>query len=564
MMDYQELRTRLVNCRASNSLDDYDEFCKLVTEYTAACKRLNEQLILCNKLLTQGLRGDALRQCEQEKLLENVAVLDIWTPDEWQAIAEQYQIDTPPHLASDIAADLDNAYIQETPLKTLLERHRFLALSRAPLATRVQIMRQIQAVEPDNVIATLDLPIFEEALFKQIIAKMKEADEKNDGKTFLQLNDQLTAEPWQIELSPQALRWVQNVYQKYRIQIVNEHLARLEYEMNIAFSEVDLERGRQLRNQWNEVLQQSGGLENPDIVQRARPALEWLRQDDVRLATLQKHRQAVFQLQNALDQQNYTYLSDLEKLHRNAISAGIPLDPYLERRYQQQMESEHRGIELRSRNRWIIAIVIVAIIVVTVSIIGVNHYNQRVLNDFTQNLQTCMEEYRLDDAQKTLEAFTQEHSILSGRDEAVQLAQELEQKQAEDKKRSEQLTKVMDLYRQSPSDGLAKQMTQLARNDYEKNAVLMLKNEASTQMRKEQEERDNAFMERVQGLTQRIVQLEKEDSPDADQLTSIAQELNQLENIDINNVSVQIRSGLQASLRPLQNRLDAMQRKANE
>lgn len=371
MMDYQELRTRLVNSHASSSLDEYDDFCRLVTEYTAACKRLNDQLILCNKLLTQGMRSDALRQCEQEKLLENVSVLDIWTPSEWKEIAQQHQIEIPPKIASDIAADLDRAYIQEKPVKSLLDRHRFLALSRAPLVTRVLVMRQIQALEPDNAIATLDLPIFEEALFKQIVSKMKEVDGKNDGKTFLELNDQLTAEPWQIELPNQTLRWVQNVYQKYRLEIINTSLERLEYELNAAFSEVDLERGHQLRNQWNEVLQQSGGLEDPKILQRARPALEWLRQDDARLAMLQKHRQAVFRLQNAIDRQDYEYLSDLEQLHRDALSAGIPLDPYLERRYQQQMESDRRGIKQRSRNQWIIACVVVGVFLAVVIAIGV-------------------------------------------------------------------------------------------------------------------------------------------------------------------------------------------------
>ncbi|MDO4558848.1 MAG: hypothetical protein Q4C47_07780, partial [Planctomycetia bacterium] len=362
MTDYQEFRDLLTNSRQSGSLEGYDEFCRVTEEYAQACRHVNALLARCNRMLSQGLRSEAIRLAEQEHLLDAVSALDIWSPEVWLDVAQQYQIDPPPPLATGTAIDLNEAWIQEMPQKELLARHRLLALARAPLAARVQVMRRIAAIEPDGPIATTDLPTFEQELLRQLLEQMWDADRRGDAEEFLRVYDLCAAEPWCVEIPPQSLERMRQCHNRSRARVLNARLSQLGPELNSAHSELDVVRGRSLREQWTAAIAQGGGLENPTTVAEAAAAMEWLRQEDLREKQQVQFQRAVGQLQTALDQ-NVKDPDELGKWYQKILSFQLPIDPYLQRRYQQQMESLALGAQQQRRNRLFLIVAILTGIV---------------------------------------------------------------------------------------------------------------------------------------------------------------------------------------------------------
>ena len=96
--------------------------------------------------LGQGLRSEAIHMAdEQPNLMDLVAALDLPDPDAWAEFCQQSDLPVPPPLQMDRAAQLNEAYAQDQPMEHLLSRHRLLALSRAPIAQRLEVLRQMKA-----------------------------------------------------------------------------------------------------------------------------------------------------------------------------------------------------------------------------------------------------------------------------------------------------------------------------------------------------------------------------------------------------------------------------------
>ncbi len=98
-------------------------------------------------MLKAGLRSEAIQQCEVEpNLLDVVATLDFPERDYWVQLLNQYGHPSSGPLLMDVAADLNEAYAEEQPLETLLDRHRLLALAHSPLRLRIKTLRQLADV----------------------------------------------------------------------------------------------------------------------------------------------------------------------------------------------------------------------------------------------------------------------------------------------------------------------------------------------------------------------------------------------------------------------------------
>jgi hypothetical protein len=97
-------------------------------------------------LLQQGLRSEAIQLAEAEpKLLNVVAALDFPERSEWDDLVQMNQLTPAPMLPIEPARLLNEAYAEEDPLQDLLRRHRRLALQRAPLRSRIGVLRQLAA-----------------------------------------------------------------------------------------------------------------------------------------------------------------------------------------------------------------------------------------------------------------------------------------------------------------------------------------------------------------------------------------------------------------------------------
>ena len=107
---------------------------ELVALYSEACTVVNDRLRACYALLEQGLRTEAIAECElPPNVLAQFAILDFPELSDWNTLLQRWNMILPPELFSDLAMALNEAYSQEQPLLTLLAKHRLLALGQLRL-----------------------------------------------------------------------------------------------------------------------------------------------------------------------------------------------------------------------------------------------------------------------------------------------------------------------------------------------------------------------------------------------------------------------------------------------
>src|SRR5687768_11341779 len=138
MADLYDLIERMQVTLASSVQPAKDQLRELHGELSEQIRRTNKRLRECDALMAKGLRTEAIQMAEQEPpLLDVVAILDFPELPEWNDFVAELGLTVAPELQIEIAADLNRAYSDDGPLKSLLQRFRLSSLSRAPLKTRI-------------------------------------------------------------------------------------------------------------------------------------------------------------------------------------------------------------------------------------------------------------------------------------------------------------------------------------------------------------------------------------------------------------------------------------------
>ena len=151
MIDDQRTIDNIRSILASAGPTSTESIWAVAVEYADASEAVNERLRRCGELLRDGLRSEAIQQCESEpNLLSLVATLDFPEFPSWTALLQSNGLAPPNALLVEVAADLNEAYAQEQPLLSVLRRHRLLALSRGPLRERISNLRRFAKLDTNN------------------------------------------------------------------------------------------------------------------------------------------------------------------------------------------------------------------------------------------------------------------------------------------------------------------------------------------------------------------------------------------------------------------------------
>ena len=160
--------------------------------------------------------------------------------------------------------------------------HRRLALQRAPLKSRIAVMRKLAAQDANNPIWTDDLRTFEKARFREVQSEAAEAVQSRNLTTLSQLLAEIEQQTW-VEPPPKALvQGLRKADAQFRGQQTRAILTDLDARLNDAFAARDPIRGRLARQEWI-ALTATAPLEPTDpIWDRVQPPLNWLEEEDRR------------------------------------------------------------------------------------------------------------------------------------------------------------------------------------------------------------------------------------------------------------------------------------------
>lgn len=322
----------------------------LAAAYAEACGETSRRLSRCQWLLQQGLRSEAIQLAESEpKLLDAVAALDFPERSDWDELVDIYGLAAAPRIQTGGAEFLNEAYALEDPLQDLLKSHRRLALSRAPIKDRIAVMRKLAAQDPNNLIWTEDLRVFEKTRFQQIQLESAEAARHRDSNALGRLLAELDNQTWVATPPRELVQGLRKVDAKFRGEQNRAILADLEARLQGAFAASDPIRGRQARDQWLALVEAMKVPPDDPVRHRVEPALRWLEEEDSRDEADHQHESAIRTLSEALDDVRRIAPRTLEHLGNAVLRHHRGMSEDLRTRYLDRLAREREAVSRRTK-----------------------------------------------------------------------------------------------------------------------------------------------------------------------------------------------------------------------
>ncbi len=527
MIDHQRTIDNIRTILASAGPTSMEGIWAVAVEYADACEMVNERLRKCDQLLREGLRSEAIHQCEMEpNLLRLVATLDFPEVPTWTAYLQSNGLAPPSPLLVEVAAELNEAYGQEQPLTATLRRHRLLALSRSPLRERISTLRKLARLDANNPVWNEDLRIYEQARQQEIRRSTDQASRQGNLAGLAELARDVQSGVWLEPLPTALVQQVCDAHNRLLQQQSRSELGHIEPQLNEAFSQFDVTRGRMLRERWN-ALATVVGLEETDILyERAAPALEWLDQQDRESADETGYKAAVAALELALDDEEG--LTILERLAHAVLRYERPIPAVLEQRLRTRMA----GLELAKtrRLRLIVAAagVFVVLIAAGVGYARVSRQHADQVATHVATLQILMDQRHFEEARKHLDQLTQSAPNIASDVQIQELGVQLASLISDEQVRREKFTSAISAAEQAGDTHADRESLREARRlavlDSEKARVLKLETAIAATDRRRQTERDDQFVKDLKGLRGRIDAIGR-NHPDAKALAEVRKDL---------------------------------------
>ena len=267
-----------------------------------ACEGQTSRLRQCSTFLQQGLRSEAIHLADQPpNLLDLVASLDLPDPNAWMEFCQNNGMVAPPPLQLDRAAQLNEAYAQDQPMEHLLSQHRLLALSRAPVRERLDVLRKIAQADAGNANWEKDIHIFERARLKELPAEFHGAMKTHDSQKIAALQHEI-AGPWHEPVPVDLTAAVSEAFARVQRAGVEAELRKLIEPLRDAYAARSLQECQALVQRWKNVMA-SGGVAQiaPDLTDEILPVIAFVAEQTKYEENIRRFREACRAFAQLLD-----------------------------------------------------------------------------------------------------------------------------------------------------------------------------------------------------------------------------------------------------------------------
>lgn len=316
--------------------------------YAEACAEINDRLRNVARLLHRGLRSEAIQLAEQEpNLLDTFSLLDFSELPTWRQMLVNWGMAEPPELLIEFASELNTAYAEHQPIESLLRRHRLLALARAPLSARIAQLRQLVAKDANKDAWQNDLEIMEAARIKQIDGELQAAIRQGNLAQLTALYEETKNGDWSIPLPSGIVQKVETQYRQAAAVAARKDLERLDQELNQAHMAFDVDRARQVRDQWARILPIAMLASDDPLIIQTQPAFDWLVEADQLDEKQRQFEATVAKLETAMEDS-----ADVDTLRRQfntAQSFDQEIPEVLRHRVEQRLAAHDLAIGRKRR-----------------------------------------------------------------------------------------------------------------------------------------------------------------------------------------------------------------------
>ena len=383
----------------------------LLPEVGEAIEEINEALRETDALLFDGLRDEAIGLHDPD--LASVAIrLHLEDKPQWPMAAlffETEGIRPPPAIDFEALASLNTAFAELEQLRHPLDKVRRLALERAPLPSKISLLRKLRQNDSGKPVWSEQLTAHEEVRVLELSDAVKRAFADRDPDRIASLHKELTNPDWSIPVSQRLKRDTEggSIWRGLRktvseLEAVASEIAGIYSTQELEqFDSLDrVEKLRGLRQQWLEgesrgrqllfaipqhpaitslVQQETFGPRLDELRDAVAPAMAWLAQIDERDRLTDDFARASNELEYLVEhlpvhrKQEGAWLGKMEKLSSDMQQLCQQLPtltvPDLLRTRVERAVADVRG-RSRSRSRTLITASVCAL-VLTGLVIGI-------------------------------------------------------------------------------------------------------------------------------------------------------------------------------------------------
>lgn len=527
MADYQQTIDEIRFKLQSDYCELTDELRQLAADYAVTCSEVNARLRRCGEYLKQGLRSEAINLAESDpNLLDLVALLDFPEREQFDELLGMYEIPVAEPLLLHVAESLNESYAAEQPLQKLLDQHRLLALTHAPLTKRLTIVRKLRDLDPTSHFWEDDVNEYERARLQEVKSEADEAAARNDTETLHQLAAELSQHDWQQTPSPGLVKRVRKLAGKLKRNDARDELQQLAEELNNAFSALDLTQARALRTQWETTADRAKVKSDDPLCEQVAPVLGWVEDEDARELEDQDYQRAIAALERALDRSGGSPAT-LEKLGHNVRKFERDMPETLAIRYRNQLDALQTA-ETRHRKMIIGSSAVMLLLVLSIIVVVIrSNLRATEMRRIAQSAESLIEKGQLAESRKLLDA----HSEMSTSDFWLAANQKLVAAEKEEEIRQSKFRLAIESAQEanSYSDAMfnLKQATAVVATDDEKLQVARIERGWEQQHQQNQSKKDTDYRNRIRQVTSDIARLERvvEDTSNAEQFDELAEQV---------------------------------------
>ncbi len=302
MTELNKFVTTLAEYVVSDNMDVPDAVKTAAGLYAKECEKTNDRLVTCDQLLKNHQRAEALRQAQLEPdVLKVYSDLDFPNRERWEETALQIGLPVPPRLNAKLARRLNQAYAEAQSTEELLRQHRLLALQRAPVQRRLEVLRLLSAAEPNNLGWSEDVQDFESARFDEIRTAINDPTKSNNWAIVRSLLDDLQADSWLTPPPLDVVTAVQERHDEMRRKQGERLLRLLNPQLQRMVSDGNLEGAEDLEAQALGVVKDYVLSEKSPLIVPLRQTSEWIDSERKRRKLQRQFDQALDQLRRAMD-----------------------------------------------------------------------------------------------------------------------------------------------------------------------------------------------------------------------------------------------------------------------
>lgn len=349
MLPYQQIVDEIRSFLQASDQTLTDEVKQLAAAYADACRDCNDRLRRCADFLGKGLQTEAIQYSRAAPDLVELAVaLNFPERSEWEELAAMYGLPAPPRLTVDTVAALEGTAAAVQPLEHSLREHRRLALARAPIRQRLDVLRRLAQVNPTNPAWAGDIQQLERARLAEFTPEISAAAGKGNIAELAKIWDEIARAPW---TNAPPLSTVQ--------ELVRRCLGTVETAFAEAYFHRQLIQGRQTRDVLSQIARLAQIPPHDALWKRVAAALDWVSEHDRQDEARRVHQDAIAALEKALDDNKPAV--ELERCFQAVRKGHQGVPGELRTRYQQRIK-QFAHASNRQENYFLIAAVILVLI----------------------------------------------------------------------------------------------------------------------------------------------------------------------------------------------------------